>query len=262
MCRWIAYKGEPIFMSRVVTEPRHSLVQQSISATECKTVINGDGFGIGWYSEQEEPGIYRDLRPAWGDENLCHLTRQIRSPLFFAHVRASTGTATSRANCHPFQYDRFLFMHNGQIGGWHQVRRAIEAMIPDEFYKHRTGTTDSEALFLAAAALGLENDPILAFRTVLERAWDIVKAHGITEPIRFAAALADGENLYAFRWSTDERSPSLYFRQVASGLLLASEPLDEERASWQPVPAYHALIARTATELQLVPFDIGERLAA
>jgi predicted glutamine amidotransferase len=262
MCRWTAYKGAPIYMSRVVTEPCRSLIHQSLRANECKTVINGDGFGIGWYGEKEEPGIYRDMGPAWGDENLTHLSRQIRSHMFFAHVRAATGTATSRSNCHPFQYGRYMFMHNGQIGGWQEVRRAIEALIPDELYQKRSGTTDSEALFLAALAFGLESNPVAAFEAVLTRALEITQAHGISEPIRFAAALADGENLYAFRWSSDERAPSLYFRQIATGLLIASEPLDEERASWQPVPADNVLVANSQSELVLRPFDIKTRLAA
>ena len=31
-------------------------------------------------------------------------------------MRAATGTATSRANCHPFAHGQHLFMHNGQVG--------------------------------------------------------------------------------------------------------------------------------------------------
>ena len=97
-----------------------------------------------------EPGIYREVRPAWSDENLRSLCDQVRSGLFFAHVRASTGTATTRANCHPFAHGRYLFMHNGQIGGYARIKRRLEALIPDELYERRLGTTDSEAIFLAA----------------------------------------------------------------------------------------------------------------
>ena len=86
MCRWIAYKGAPIFMEDVVTKPCHSLIQQALHATEAKTGTNGDGFGIGWYGERDEPGIYRELRPAWSDENLNSLCGQVQSRMFFAHV--------------------------------------------------------------------------------------------------------------------------------------------------------------------------------
>ena len=88
------------------------------------------------------PALYREVRPAWSDENLRHLCRHIHSPLFFAHVRASTGTPTTRPNCHPFAHGRWMFMHNGQIGDWSLIRRHVEALIPDEFYKSRVGTTD------------------------------------------------------------------------------------------------------------------------
>jgi len=53
---------------------------------------DGDGFGLGWYGEHPEPGLYREVRPAWSDENLRYLCRHIRSHLYFAHVRAATGT--------------------------------------------------------------------------------------------------------------------------------------------------------------------------
>jgi predicted glutamine amidotransferase len=99
------------------------------------------------------------VRPAWSDENLLSLARQIKSGLFFAHVRASTGTATTRANCHPFAHGSWMFMHNGKIGGWDNLRRQIEMAIPDHLFRHRQGTTDSEALFLLLLANGLEEDP-------------------------------------------------------------------------------------------------------
>ena len=65
MCRFLAYRGEPVFMDSVVCAPRHSLIHQSLHAEEAKAATNGDGFGLGWYGEREEPGVYRELRPAW-----------------------------------------------------------------------------------------------------------------------------------------------------------------------------------------------------
>ena len=153
MCRWIAYRGESIKLERYVTAPSHSLVVQSLRALEGNASTNGDGFGLGWYDAHDrEPGLYREVRPAWSDENLRHLCRHIRSHLFFAHVRASTGTPTTRPNCHPFAFGRWLFMHNGQVGDWSLIRRRVEALIPDELYKCRIGTTDSEAVFAVSGA--------------------------------------------------------------------------------------------------------------
>src|SRR5215204_220477 len=176
MCRFLAYSGEPVFMSSLVSAPAHSLVHQSLHAAEAKTGTNGDGFGLGWYGERPEPGLYREIRPAWSDENLKSLSVQVRSPLFFAHVRASTGTASTRANCHPFAFGRWLFMHNGQIGGYDRLRRRIEAMIPDALYDARLGTTDSEAIFLAALANRLDRDPIGAMMRTLDAVRELMEA--------------------------------------------------------------------------------------
>ena len=86
MCRWIAYRGETIPLEQYVTAPAHSLVVQSQRALESTAATNGDGFGMGWYGHHSEPGLYREVRPAWSDENLRYLCRHIRSHLYFAHV--------------------------------------------------------------------------------------------------------------------------------------------------------------------------------
>src|SRR6201995_2373321 len=143
MCRWIAYRGETTSFEPYVTEPEHSLIAQSIRALEGTTGMNGDGFGLGWDGGPPEPGLYRETRPAWSDENLRYLCRHLRSHLFFAHVRAATGTAVTRQNCHPFACGRWMFMHNGFVGSWNRLRRKVEALTPDALYPSRLGTTDS-----------------------------------------------------------------------------------------------------------------------
>lgn len=243
MCRFLAYQGQPVLLESVVSKPCHSLIHQSMQATEAKTATNGDGFGLGWYGERPEPGIYRDLRPAWSDDNLLSICAQVRSPLFFAHVRASTGTATARANCHPFTHGTSLFMHNGQIGGYTAVRRAIENLIPDTLYANRHGTTDSEAIFLAALARGAMSHPVQAFSEVLSTIRGVTKTAGITDALRFAAAFTNGDTLYAFRWACDAKAPTLYWRHDNNGLHVVSEPLDESKGDWNALPQGSALVA-------------------
>ena len=168
MCRWAVYTGPKIFLEQVITAPGHSLIAQSLSAHECKSGTNGDGFGVAWYGDKPEPGLYRDILPAWADANLRSIAHQVRSGLFLAHVRASTGTATSRNNCHPFVVGRWSFMHNGQLGGYDRLRPSIDMMIPETLHDYRRGATDSEALSLLAVAEGLEGVEIPAFRPVTE----------------------------------------------------------------------------------------------
>ena len=262
MCRWIAYQGEPIFLDALVAEPAHSLIAQSVCAAEAKVSTNGDGFGIGWYGDRQTPGIYREVRPAWSDENLSSLCHQVRSALFFAHVRASTGPATARANCHPFSVGRFMFMHNGQVGQYCAIKRRLEAMIPDEFYPHRAGTTDSEALFLAAFGHGLTEDPIGAVVATLQASQALMSDAGSREPLRFTAALTDGRDLYAFRWASDLHAPTLYWRQNPDSIVVVSEPLDGDRAQWREVPQGCVLVARGGRCLGIRSLDESVARAA
>jgi predicted glutamine amidotransferase len=262
MCRWVAYRGQPIYMEDVVTKPCHSLIHQSLQATEAKTGTNGDGFGIGWYSERPKPGAYRELRPAWSDENLKALCEQVRSGLFFAHVRASTGTATSRANCHPFIDREFMFMHNGQVGCYSSLRRRIENLIPDISYDQRSGTTDSEAIFLIAMARGAATDAIGAMASTLCDIKGMMTDCGVCEPLRFTAALTNGRDLYAFRWACDDKAPTLYWKQEGDNLLVVSEPLDDIRDQWTLVPQGHVLVAKHGKAVEVRTFCLENRLAA
>ncbi|MEZ5652533.1 MAG: class II glutamine amidotransferase [Burkholderiaceae bacterium] len=232
MCRWVAYAGRAVRLEDVITRPSRSLVQQSLAARQSKTVTNGDGFGIGWYGDRAVPGVYREISPAWSDENLLSLCAQISAGCFFAHVRAATVGGTSRANCHPFAYGPWLFMHNGQIGGFAQIRRRIEAMIPDSLYCARRGSTDSEAIFLIALGMIERDGPVEAVRATLAAIVDEMQAAGIAEPLRFSAALSDGRWLYAFRWSSDALAPSVYFRPSVGGLTIVSEPIDDSPDGW------------------------------
>lgn len=262
MCRWIAYRGRQVYLESVIVEPAHSLVHQSLHATEGKTGTNGDGFGVGWYGERPEPGLYREVRPAWSDENLRSICAQVRSGLFFAHVRASTGAATSRANCHPFAHGGWMFMHNGQIGGFHGLRRRIENLIPDELYLGRQGSTDSEAIFLAAIARMDRYDPVTAIASVLADVKAMMQDASVCDALRFSAALTNGEDIYAFRWACDAKAPTLYWRIKPKGLFVVSEPFDDERSNWNALPQGSVLVARAGEEVRVADLVFPGAMAA
>jgi ergothioneine biosynthesis protein EgtC len=252
MCRWIAYRGETTAFEHFVTEPEHSLLTQSLRALQATTATNGDGFGLGWYGDHPEPGLYRETRPAWSDENLRYLCRHLHSHLYFAHVRAATGTAVTRQNCHPFACGRWMFMHNGFVGSWNRLRRKVEAMIPDPLYPSRIGTTDSEAVFLAMMGAGLDQDPVQATRQVLRSLCELLTEDGHRERMRFTSALANGHDLFAFRFAANDNANTLYFRQSADQLIIVSEPFDKE-PDWIEVPDNHALIALASKPVEIVP---------
>jgi predicted glutamine amidotransferase len=261
MCRWIAYRGETTALEHYVTEPAHSLISQSIAALESTASINGDGFGLGWYGTHPEPGLYREIRPAWSDENLRYLCRHLHSHLFFAHVRAATGTPITRPNCHPFASGRWMFMHNGFVGGWNRLRRQVEALIPDKLYPARIGTTDSEAIFLAIMGAGIE-DPVAATERTLAQLANLVNENGASDRLRFTAALSNGHDLYAFRYAVNDRANTLYYRESEQGIVVVSEPLDREHSNWIPVPESHVLVAKAGERTRIVPFLLQQQEAA
>lgn len=236
MCRFLAYSGEAIYLEDLVCKPRHSLLRQSLQAAEAKAVTNGDGFGIGWYGERETPGVYREVMPAWSDDNLPSLCANVRSSLFMAHVRAATGGGVSRLNCHPFALGRYLFIHNGQVGDFAKVRRRLEAQLPDELFDERRGSTDSELLFLLIMARVRAGATVEdAICQVLRDTADEMEDRGVTAPLRFSAALADGEQLWAIRWASDQKPPSLYIKPQRGGWAIASEPLGDDAQAWTAI---------------------------
>src|SRR5215813_7559224 len=174
MCRWVGYLGSPIAPRELLHDPQCSLIEQSRRRAPNMEIPNGDGTGLGWYEHRAEPALFRSITPAWGDENLLELATEIRTRLFLAHVRAGTGTPVQETNCHPFRYDRWLFVHNGYVGGFTQVRRDLMLAIRPDLFPNILGSTDSELMFHLALTFGLQDDPVGA----LERMAGFVESLG------------------------------------------------------------------------------------
>ncbi len=237
MCRWLAYIGEPRLIEQFLYEGPHSLCEQAQHSHKAKLGVHGDGGGLGWYGKPQEPGLYRDAGPAWADPNLRELTRVIESRVFFAHVRASTGAPNLDVNCHPFRSGKMLFMHNGQIGGFRQMRRRLCAMLSDSCFDAMVGGTDSELLFQLMISNGLYEDPEHAMRRTIQDVDALRRSEGIREAFRATLAITDGSSIRALRWASDSAAPSLYLNRMPTGALVVSEPLDEDTSSWWAVPA-------------------------
>ncbi|MEB2844537.1 class II glutamine amidotransferase [Rhizobiales bacterium RZME27] len=232
MCRFLAWIGDPRFIDEFVLNAGQSLVTQSRSALIGKTSLNADGFGLAWYGDRDLPCVYKDVHPAWSDENLKQIASHIKARLFLAHVRASTSTAISRNNCHPFSKGRWSFMHNGQLGGHLKLRQKLDVMIPVECYDQRYGATDSEAIFLIAVGLGLDRSPISAMEQAVGKVEMLAREAGHTPHMRFSACWSDGEKVYAARYASDRFVPSLFYRLQEDGIVVCSEPLDEDESGW------------------------------
>ncbi|GAA1001924.1 class II glutamine amidotransferase [Subtercola frigoramans] len=214
MCRWLAYRGEPLHPSRLILDAQHSLVAQSLNSPLGAETVNGDGFGFGWYPTGAVagsiPAVFHSIEPAWHDENLRELTRAVESPLFFSHVRAAAGPPIQQTNCHPFRYENWLFMHNGALAGFSETKRDLTFAIDPSLYPHVHGTTDSEVLFHLALTFGLHDDPVGAMTKAVQLVESVGHDHGVRFAMQGTIAVSDGSTLWAFRYSSEGRSRSLF----------------------------------------------------
>ena len=260
MCRWIAYSGGPVYLEELLFKPKHSLIDQSLAARAGETTTNGDGFGVGWYGTGATPGLYKSVQPAWSDENLLNLCSQIKSPLFMAHVRSTTGTPIQQTNCHPFRHGRWLFQHNGVLRDFKRIKRDLVLAIDPALFSNVAGSTDSEVMFFLALTFGLEKDVIAAVEKMVGFIEDVGRKNGVVHPVQMTLAIMDGQTLYSFRYSSEGRSRTLFHSASIATLrehfpnvrnfsddarAVVSEPLGEvENASkiWVEVPESTALV--------------------
>ncbi|MFF8835106.1 class II glutamine amidotransferase [Streptomyces sp. NPDC015130] len=255
MCRWLAYRGTPVLLETILYRPAHSLIDQSLHSKLGVETTNGDGFGVGWYSEHSDtPALLREVGPAWNNRNLRELADHVRSPLFFAHIRASTGTAVQQSNCHPFRHGRWMFMHNGAIDRFLLLRRDLTMLVDPALYADIEGTTDSEVMFYLALTYGLDEDPVAAVARMAGVVERVGREHGVEHPLQMTLALTDGERVWAFRYSSVGTSRSLFYSNRVEALrrlhpdvaflqgvsgetrLIVSEPLGDLPGAWNEVP--------------------------
>jgi predicted glutamine amidotransferase len=254
MCRWLAYSGAPILLQEMLYQGPNSLVNQSLHSRLGAEPTNGDGFGVGWYGAPDTPGMYHSTEPAWNDRNLRELAGHISSPLFFTHIRAAIGSAVQETNCHPFRHDRWLFMHNGYINEFPRIKRDLILSIDPSLYPELQGQADTEVLFFLALTFGLEDDPPAAVERAIGLVETVAGRHGVPNAFQGTVATTDGETIWAFRYSTERKSRSLFyttdiptlrklypdrqlFQEVSDNArLIVSEPLGDVAGVWNEVP--------------------------
>ena len=271
MCRWMAWTGQPVLLEELLFKTQHGLIDQSLHSRLGAETTNGDGFGVGWYGAGEGPAVYHSIAPAWGDANLRELAAHVEAPIFLAHVRATSGTAIQQTNCHPFRHGRWLFVHNGVVAGFHQMRRDLVLAVDPALFADIQGSTDSEVIFRLALTFGLEQDPVGA----IERAIGLVEAtarrYGIENAVQASMGLSDGERLWAFRYSTEGRSRTLFASTDVHSLkqlhpenkrlqhladedrVVVSEPFVELPGAWQELAEASVLVIGPGAD-EVLPF--------
>jgi predicted glutamine amidotransferase len=272
MCRWMAWFGQPVLIDELLFKSQHGIVDQSLHSRLGAEPTNGDGFGLGWYGAGEGPAVYCSVAPAWGDANLRELAAHVESPLFLAHVRAAIGSPVQQTNCHPFRRGRWLFVHNGYLGGFHAVRRDLMLAVDPSLFADIQGSTDTEVVFHLALTFGLEEDPIGALERTVGFIEAVAGRHGVEDAVQASFGVSDGESLWAVRYATADRPRSLFASADADSVrrlypdnprfgrlthddrLIVSEPFSDLPGLWQEIPESTAVTVRRGGVLEEQPF--------
>ncbi|KAI8342396.1 nucleophile aminohydrolase [Chlamydoabsidia padenii] len=228
------------------------------------------------------PCIFTSVTPAWNNTNLVRLAEKIKSPLVFAHVRASTSGAVTEANCHPWNYGRIMWMHNGGIAQFDKLKRKLVNLLPEKLFLFVQGSADSEwafALFLSFLANPdadhFEHQELkeAMIKTINQlNAW--AEELEITEPSLLNFAVTDGDSVVCVRYisSKTEEAASLYFssgtkfecyrpghyRMIKADrredmVVIASEPLTFEKADWLTIPTNNIMVITPKLNVLLQP---------
>ncbi|TYJ56580.1 hypothetical protein B9479_002672 [Cryptococcus floricola] len=236
--------------------------------------------------ENEKPCLFKSISPAWSNANLTRLAEKIRSSLVFAHVRASTmAGAPSEDNCHPWMFDKLMWMHNGEINEFPKFKRALQASLPEELFLYPSGYTDSEWAFMVF--LSKLKDPHArsfshvelrdAMMETINSINKLSKEAGCTGPSLMNFVVTDGSTVVATRYisSRTSEASSLFFSSGTSfdeyqgsgrGLyrmtkadkreniiMIASEPLTFERSDWMEVKTNTMVVITPKMNLLQIP---------
>jgi predicted glutamine amidotransferase len=268
MCRWMAWFGQPVPIEEILFKSRHGLVDQSLHARMGAEPTNGDGFGLGWYGAGVEPGVYRSVAPAWADPNLRELAQHIESPLFVAHVRAAIGSPVQQTNCHPFRHGRWLFVHNGFLAGFADLRRDLMFAIQPHRFPAIHGSTDTEVIFHLALSFGLEANPIDALERTVGFIETTAARRGIDDAVQGTFGVSDGSTLWAVRYATVGEPRSLFASADARAIrhlypgnerfarlteddrLIVSEPFSDVQGVWHEIPPSTAITVQRGGVLE------------
>lgn len=260
MCRWLGYCGPEIAIADLVFDVDNSLIDQAIGHDSLRPAdkeVNADGFGVGWYDDEPVPGLYRTIRPAWNDFNGRDLAAHVKSPMFMAHVRSATTGAVQETNCHPFRYKDVLFVHNGEIARFQELRRDLMMYIDRDLFPHIQGTTDSEVLFYLLLAFGLEDEPQRALTGAISFIERTAVDAGIGNVLDMTIGLSTTKGIFVSRYATAGDGPTLYAtsnpehlfnlnpalvshpqsKEIEDGKfrLIVSEPIGDMASDWEQI---------------------------
>lgn len=253
MCRLFGFRS-------VIPSQVHRSLLAAENALGKQSNQHPDGWGVAFYVDGS-PHVTKSAELALGDQLFHRLSGVVASETVLAHVRRATQGDKSVLNCHPFQYGRWVFAHNGDIPEFQSRRAALVAEVQPKLRRFVLGDTDSEVVFLIFLSFLSEHGPLSrrhtvedvssALRATIERVREICDTHAAQRSL-LTVMVTDGDTMvathggkelywssYKTRCSDREACPSLSAECEAPSrtgfvnhFILSSEPLSGENV-WE-----------------------------
>ncbi|MCH9687032.1 MAG: class II glutamine amidotransferase [Deltaproteobacteria bacterium] len=139
MCRIFGFRS--VLQSQVhrsLVSADNALMQQSNR--------HPDGWGVAYYNAGA-PHVIKSVATAMDDHLFQRVSGIVASETVLAHLRKATQGNLSIINTHPFQFGQWVFVHNGNLAGFSELRESLLALVPPVLRRFILGDSDSELLF-------------------------------------------------------------------------------------------------------------------
>ena len=181
------------------------LTEEGLRGFTALSAFHGDGWGMAWYNT-DGPHVQKSTRRAEDEPDYGRLTHRALGDIGLVHLRwATPGLGIGYHNSHPFRYGPYTLAHNGAI---HPQDRLGE-MLPAEWERRLTGTTDSER-YLLHIMWRLERrggDVVAAIADTVASIGDRYAVNSLN------AILLSPDKMYAISWHDPARIPETELRQ-------------------------------------------------
>ncbi len=205
MCRLFGFRS--VLQSQV-----HRSLLSADNALSVQSQDHPDGWGVAYYVA-DIPHVMKRPVIAKEDSLFHRLSSQVASQTVLAHIRKATHGDISVLNCHPFQFGRWVFAHNGQVPRYDAIKDSLMALIAPEYQRYILGTTDSEVLFylflseLSQLADIHDNSIAIeavaqAMQSTLEKVQQCVHPEPENDPLKMTLLLTNGTLMLALCWKT------------------------------------------------------------
>ncbi len=198
MCRLFGFRS-------VIPSQVHRSLTAADNALGAQSEVHPDGWGVAYYIDGA-PHVTRAPSTALNDAIFHRLSGIVSSETVLAHVRKATQGSHHVLNCHPFQYGKWVFAHNGDIPAFSSQREALVQEVAPRLRRFILGETDSEVVFFV-------------FLSLLTGFGPLDRRHGIADVIE-----AMRQTIAKVRavCDTDPNKPSLLTFIVTDGTTLAA----------------------------------------